>query len=93
MPRMFHSPGGYVHDRDATALDVVKYETDELGNKITLLVSEERLKEVSANDTFWATPDYEYAEEFGEPIVAEVFECLAEDPYNGFLVRGFLNYE
>jgi hypothetical protein len=83
-------------DRDISALDIIRYEEDELGN--TLRYRDEDLDEaerIRGNNCYWVTPDPEYADEFShlgevEDISYKLVDprIIAEDSDKGYLITG-----
>ena len=91
---VYRSCSGYRHGRDTTAADIIKYETEDLGNAYlaeqipTRLRSE--LSRRSGNDLVWVTKTKAAAERYGDEItelqLPEGSVVLACDKDDGFLV-------
>ena len=74
--------------RGKTALDVVQYERDDLGNTIQSVVSDDVLRNVPSEKTSWVASTREAAAEFGD--VSKVdggYRILAKDPDGGMLIE------
>ena len=90
----YRADSGYSHSPSDTAYDVVKFESEELGNKgeYAHLSKEiiEKLKDIPAKDIVWVTKTKAKASEYGE--VDKVYDLgdnpriIAEDGDGGFLV-------
>jgi hypothetical protein len=75
--------------RGMTAWDIVRYEREELGNDIHIMVSIDTLKNIPSDKVEWVTVTLEQAAEYGEPYeISEDVEymALAKDNYGGLLV-------
>lgn len=83
---LYRNGGTLIHERSATALDIIRYEQDELGNNNTVLVSKETLAQIPARHTIWLCdqPDQYNGElETYELVNAQV---LARDNDGGYLI-------
>uniref|UniRef100_A0A6M3L0K2 Uncharacterized protein n=1 Tax=viral metagenome TaxID=1070528 RepID=A0A6M3L0K2_9ZZZZ len=73
--------------RGKTALDIVIYEKNELGNNITTQLSPNELANISSDRLEWLSPTKTAAAEFGEvnPRLSN-YKVVATDPDGGLLV-------
>ena len=90
----YRSDTGYVHGRRDTALDVIKFESEELGNAGDFVNIPPRfkdaLRDVSAKDVVWVTKTQEDAARYGTPDkiydLGDTPLVLAQDGDGGFLL-------
>lgn len=88
--KAFRADTGFTHEKGATAADVVRYEQEELGNKLN--VSDETLKDLGqypASKVVWVAKEKSDAMRYGEEISevdVEGWKIIAEDGDGGFLV-------
>jgi len=70
------------------ALDVVRYEREELGNAITTLVPESELSGIDGQRIAWVGPTPESVAEFGDVSkINQPYRVLATDPDGNMLVE------
>ena len=87
--RVYRVPSFY-RRRDHTAAEIVRYETEELGNNIH--VSDEilaRLEEVNGDDVMWACFHPHDAERYGVPLmyaISDTSRVIGTDGGGGFLI-------
>lgn len=88
----YRADTGYNHRDDVSAYDVVKFETDELGNEDMMTQAKpfiQELKKSKAKNIAWFTKDKEVAERYGTPdeiIMPEGYKVIATDNDGGYLL-------
>ena len=86
----YRAETGYAHDKEQTAADVVRYEQEELGNKLGVtpdVIS--KLENYSATDLIWITKRKKDTKRYGGGVKYEVppgSRVIAEDEEGGYLV-------
>ena len=86
-------PSGYRHEKGTTALDVINFESDYLGNsevkaQTLCVVSEMRLEKASADQLQWACKRKVDAKRYGKPEPFNFIDplVLANDGDGGVLL-------
>lgn len=74
---------------DKSALDVVRYETQDLGNTLQVFADEPMLAAVPARTCVWLTTTRAYARTFGtaSPVWLTDYRVLASDGDGGLLIH------
>jgi hypothetical protein len=86
----YRAETGYTHDKKATALDVVRYEMDVLGND--LKVPQELfpvLAKRPASDIVWVTKSRKTAKKYGHPTLIKLPAgsiIIGTDGEDGYLI-------
>lgn len=90
--KFWRAESGYTHDRGTTALDVINYESEILGNK-DIEESAQKLKidfsKYSAKNIVWVAKTKKQASRYGEPYPYEMPEnsvIVAKTEDNEFLI-------
>jgi superfamily II DNA or RNA helicase len=86
----FRGDGKGSMPKGLTALDVLKYENEELGNAdIKAKVSDDDLKNIKSENLVWLTTTEEAAKEYGDITKENVglHRIVAEDGYGGILIE------
>ena len=80
-----------VMPENKSALDILEYERNDLGNFLNIYAKDSKLKKIPAKECAWVCLDKEHAKQYGRvhKLLVKDFEYLAGDFYGGYLVRIF----
>ena len=76
-------------ERNKTAEDIIRYETEELGNRDIVLLPNISMKDIRAEHLVWLTTSKKKAADYGSPhlVLLGKHRIIAKDSDGGFLIE------